>query len=298
MNDKRLQEAKKGAWLSLLVNSGLAILKGLIGWISGSRALIADAVNSATDVISSLAVLYGIKMAHVPPDQDHPYGHGKAETITALIVAILIAGVAFEVGLSSFQSFFEPITAPSWIAVIAALLSIIVKEGMYRYTSQLAERLNSHAMKANALDHRSDVWATGTVLVGILFSILGQAFHIPYLVYLDPIAGIGVSIFILIMAAKLAKESIHHALDRVLGEDETRELRACAQKVHGVKIVNELLARQHGHYVVVDIKIAVSPFITVEEGHRIGKEVKRNLMLQFAYVSNVMVHVNPYNDSE
>jgi cation diffusion facilitator family transporter len=266
--------------------------------VSGSRALIADATNSATDVAGSIAVLYGIRMAHTPPDEEHPYGHGKAETIAAIVVAVLIAGVGIEVGYSSFEAFLKPAQAPGWIAVGAAVVSILTKEILFRYTIHLGKKLDSQAIIANAWDHRSDVFSTLVALLGIIGAIIGAKVGIPQLVYLDPLAGLGVSIFVLYMAYKLAKESIHHAMDKVLDEEEAKELFDVAEKVDGVKKVDELLARQHGHYVIIDIKIAVEPTITVEEGHRIGKEVKKALMNQFDRVSNVMVHINPYDSSD
>lgn len=297
MFDTRFQEAKRGAWVGIIGNACLALIKGGAGLFSGSRALIADAANSAADVVSSVAVLYGIKLAHTPPDEDHPYGHGKAETIAAIIVAVLIAGVGVEVGYSSFQAIFEPVQAPGWVAAGAALFSIISKEVLFRYTYRLGKKLDSDAMIANAWDHRSDVFSTLAALLGIVGAIIGEKFGFPLLVYLDPIAGIGVSIFVLYMAYKLAKESIHNAMDRVLNEEEARELYEAASRVEGVMKIDELLARQHGHYVIVDIKVAVDPHITVEEGHRIGKQVKKTLVEQFSHVSNVLVHINPYDSS-
>src|SRR4051794_18138807 len=106
MNETRSKELQRGAWVGILANAGLAIIKGVAGYVSGSRALIADAANSATDVAGSVAVLLGVRMAHTPPDEEHPYGHGKAETIAAIVVAVLIAGVGLEVGYSSFLAFF------------------------------------------------------------------------------------------------------------------------------------------------------------------------------------------------
>jgi cation diffusion facilitator family transporter len=131
-----------------------------------------------------------------------------------------------------------------------------------------------------------------------LGAIAGEYFGVPWLVYLDPLAGLGVSIFVLYMAYRLARESIVNALDRVLDEEESKDLFTAASRVDGVMKVDELLARQHGHYVIVDIKIAVDPHITVEEGHRIGKRVKKELIEKFPHVSNVLVHINPYNPNQ
>ncbi|MBA4495743.1 cation diffusion facilitator family transporter [Paenactinomyces guangxiensis] len=295
MSNTRYQEAKRGAWVGIIANACLAVLKGAAGMMSGSRALIADAANSATDVVSSVAVLFGVRLAHTPPDEEHPYGHGKAETIAAIVVAVLIAGVGLEVGYRSVEAFLEPIKPPGWMAVAAAVFSILAKEILFRYTYRLGKRIDSQAIIANAWDHRSDVFSTLAALLGILGSIVGGYIGVPELVYLDPVAGIGVSIFVLFMAYRLARESIGDALDRVLNAEESRDLLETAAQVNGVIKVDELLARQHGHYVIVDIRIAVDPHITVEEGHRIGKNVKKTLMGKFPHVSNVLVHINPYD---
>jgi cation diffusion facilitator family transporter len=296
MSEHRYREAQQGVWLGIIVNLILAIVKGVAGFVSGSRALMADAVHSATDVVGSIAIWYGVRMAHIPPDEEHPYGHGKAETIAAIVVAVLIAGVGAEVGYRSFEALFEPIqVAPSWVAAGVALASILVKEGMFRYTLQLGKKVGGQAMIVHAWEHRSDVFSSLAALFGIVGAIMGAKWKIPQLVYLDPLAGLIVSLFVLYMAYQLAKGSMGHAIDKVLDRKESAELFHAAEKVNGVKKVDQLLARQHGHYVIVDIKVAVEPTITVKEGHQIGKQVKKALTEQFVHVSDVMVHINPHD---
>ncbi len=293
-NQERFKKAEFVAIIGIIGNLVLAILKWVIGVYANSRALVADAVNSASDVAGSLAVFIGLRAAKQPPDEDHPYGHGKAESIAAIIVAVLLVLVGFEIGKSSFQAFFQPIEAPKLIALVAVIVSIAIKEAMFRYTYKMGKKLNSDALIVTAYDHRSDVYSSLAALVGIGCAILGEKLAVGWLVYADPVAGLFVSLLILKLAWKLGSESIHNALDHVLHEEDTIELRKVVESIPEVKKIDELHAREHGHYVIVDIKISVDPYITVEEGHRVGKKVKHKLMEE-RHVENVFVHINPYN---
>ncbi|MEK3991320.1 cation diffusion facilitator family transporter [Robertmurraya sp. FSL R5-0851] len=293
-NQERFKKAEFVAIIGIIGNLVLAIFKWVIGVYANSRALVADAVNSASDVAGSLAVFIGLRAAKQPPDEDHPYGHGKAESIAAIIVAVLLVLVGFEIGKSSFQAFFQPIEAPKLIALVAVIVSIAIKEAMFRYTYKMGKKLNSDALIVTAYDHRSDVYSSLAALVGIGCAILGDKLAIGWLVYADPVAGLFVSILILKLAWKLGSESIHNALDHVLHEEDTIELRKIVESIPEVKKIDELHAREHGHYVIIDIKISVDPYITVEEGHRVGKKVKQKLMEE-RHVENVFVHINPYN---
>ncbi|MCE7793762.1 cation diffusion facilitator family transporter [Salipaludibacillus sp. CUR1] len=295
--DIRYKKVRFGAWVGIAGNVVLAVLKGIIGMLADSRALVADAVHSASDVVGSVAVLIGIRAAKQPPDEDHPYGHGKAETVTAIIVAVLLFVVGLEIAISAVRSFYEPIAVPGIIAIYAILFSIVVKELMFRYKIFLGKKYKSDALITDAWHHRSDVFSSLAALVGVGASIIGGNIGLDWLVYMDPAAGIFVSLLIMKMGWKLGSEAIHNTLDHVLHEEDTVDMFEKAGRVKGVLKIDELLAREHGHYVIVDIKIAVDPQITVEEGHSIGKEVKKELM-EDGYVQDVRVHINPYTREE
>jgi cation diffusion facilitator family transporter len=295
--DIRYKKVRFGAWVGIIGNIVLAVLKGVIGTIADSRALVADAVHSASDVVGSVAVLIGIRAAKLPPDQDHPYGHGKAETVTSIIVAVLLFFVGLEIAIGAVQSFFEPIAVPGTLAIYAVVFSIIVKEMMFRYKIFLGKKYRSDALVTDAWHHRSDVFSSFAALIGIGASIIGGNIGIDWLIYMDPAAGIMVSLLIMKMAWKLGGEAIHNTLDHVLHKEDTKEMFHQVQDVEGVLKVDELLAREHGHYVIVDIKIAVDPHISVKDGHAIGKKVK-NVLMEDEYVQDVRVHVNPYSREE
>lgn len=296
--DDRLAKAQFGAWVGIIGNLALAAIKLVIGWLAKSQALIADAVHSASDVVGSIAVLIGLRAAERPPDEDHPYGHGKAESVSAIIVSVLLALVGFEIGTSSLKSFFSPVEAPGFIAVWAAIGSMIVKEWMFRYKYNLGKKLNSQSLIANAWEHRSDVYSSFAALVGIGGAIVGEWMHIAWMLYLDPAAGVFVSALVLKMAYNILMESIHSTLDHVLHLEDTVELRSAIERVPGVMRIDSLRAREHGHYQIIDVKIGVNPHMTVEEGHRIGKQVKHELMETFKEVRDVFVHINPYDPKD
>ncbi|WP_240376657.1 cation diffusion facilitator family transporter [Bacillus piscicola] len=291
----RYKMVRLGAVVGILGNVFLAVLKLIVGLLADSRALIADAIHSASDMIGSVAVLIGVRAAKIPPDRDHPYGHGKAETVTAIIVAVLLFIVGFEIGWSAIKDVREPVLVPKMTALYAVLFSIVMKEGMFRFKYRLGKKYKSEALLTDAWHHRSDVFSSFAALLGIGASLLGKEMNISWLLYGDLAAGIFVSILVMRMAWKLGGESIHNALDHVLHPEDTVEMREIASAVAGVVQIDEFLAREHGYYVIVDIKVAVDPLITVEEGHAIGKEVKEQLLKEPG-VKDVFVHINPYNE--
>ncbi|MFE7063038.1 cation diffusion facilitator family transporter [Sutcliffiella sp. NPDC057660] len=295
-HNERFKKAEFAALVGVVGNIVLAILKGWAGVVANSRALVADAVHSASDVAGSLAVYIGLKAAKQPPDEDHPYGHGKAENIAAIIVAVLLLIVGFEIGKSSFAAFFEPIDAPKMLAVYVVIISIVVKEAMFRYKYNLGKKIKSDAIIVNAYEHRSDVFSSIAALIGIGGAIFGDYIGVDWLVYLDPVAGLFVAALIMKISWQLGSESIHNTMDHVMHEEDTDEFREVVTSVPGVLKIDALHAREHGHYVIVDLKISVDPYITVEEGHKIGKDVKAKL-LENREVQDVFVHINPYSES-
>ncbi|WP_227940179.1 cation diffusion facilitator family transporter [Alkalihalobacillus deserti] len=295
--DVRYRKVRFAAWVGIIGNIILAIFKAIIGIMSNSRALMADAVHSASDVVGSVVVLIGVRAAKLPPDRDHPYGHGKAESVAAIIVSVLLFIVGFEIALGAFQSFFEPVEVPKSMAIYAVIFSIVVKELMFRYKYNLGKKYKSEALMTDAWHHRSDVFSSFAALIGIGAALLGGYLNISWLVYGDSLASAFVAILIGKMAWSLGKQSIHNALDHVMHEEDTVDMVKAANGVEGVLNIDEFFAREHGHYVIIDIKVAVDPSISVKEGHAIGKQVKKRL-LEEKNVHDVLVHINPYKKLE
>ncbi|GAA3717494.1 cation diffusion facilitator family transporter [Salinicoccus jeotgali] len=294
--ENRHKKAQVATIIGMAVNILLAVLKLIGGVLGNSRALIADAVHSASDVLSSLAVLIGIRASRKPPDEEHPYGHGKSENVATLIIAIMLIVVGFEIIYNSVSSLISGSVGSetTLIALYIIIFSVVVKEALFQYKYRLGSRIKSPALIADAWHHRSDAISSLVALVGIGLTIVGSSFNIPALAYLDPIASAVIALIIMYMGYQLGKEAVSVSLEVVLNEDETQDMREAVLAVDKVRNIDNLSARSHGSYVIIDIKIAVDARMTVEEGHHVAREVKQILMRQFEEVQDVNVHVNPY----
>ncbi|TFB21768.1 cation transporter [Filobacillus milosensis] len=294
--DQRYSKAQFASILGIIANILLAIIKGIAGVLTNSKALIADAFHSASDVVSSFAVLIGIRAARKPPDTEHPYGHGKAENIATLIVSILLIVVGFEILVDSIQSIWgHQANNTSIYALYVVIFSILVKEGLFQYKHRLGNKINSPAIIADAWHHRSDAISSLIALAGIGLSIVGREYNISVLQYFDPIAGSIIAILVAWMGFKLGKEAVHVSLETVLNDEDTEDFIQTTNTVNGVKRIDTLNARTHGSYVIIDVKISVDPEITVDEGHSIAAKLKERLIEQHEEVHDVYVHVNPYH---
>lgn len=292
------RQSRKLAYYSLLLNIVLTAVKGIVGVVAHSDALLADAAHSGADVAGSIAVLIGIRVARRPADADHPYGHGKAEEIAASLVAIMLILAGLDVVYSSIRGFITLSTAPDSIALYTALAAMVAKEIMYRYQMRVANKVNSPALHAGAADHRSDVYSSLAAAVGIMLALIGKWNHIHVLLLADPIAGFFVAIVVVHIGYQLASESYRALMEQVLDANSTVEMLDVAKGVAGVLRIDDLRARTFGSYLVVDIKLSVDGESTVIAGHRVAKEVKYQMMKSFPNVEDVFVHVNPYYSEE
>jgi len=285
----------RATWVGIIVNLFLTIVKALGGLISGSRALLADAAHSASDVVSSVVILFAVKIADKPPDEEHPYGHGKAENIASIIVALLLIVVGVEITISSIKIFFgNTPAAPTAVALYILIASIIIKEILFHYKYYVGKKFDSPALIADAWHHRSDSLSSLAALAGVGLAIFGEHWELSILVYGDAFAGIIVSIIVIKVGYDLAKSSANIVLEQVLPKQEVEKYVKLVKSIDGVERVDELLARTHGRYIIIDLKISVDPTITVEQGHDIARETKNTLMKRFKEVENVLVHINPY----
>jgi len=283
-------------WIGIIVNILLTIIKGIGGVVSGSRALLADALHSASDIVGSIVVLLAVKIANKPPDEEHPYGHGKAENIASIIVALLLIVVGIEISISSIKVFFGKIPeAPGKIAIIILMISIIIKEFLFQYKIWLGKKYRSTALISEAWHHRSDSLSSIAALIGVSLAVIGEYLKISYLVYGDAIAGVIVSIIVIKVGYQLARDSANVVLEKVLSDEEIEVYKKTVLSIDGVIQIDQLLARTHGHYVVIDIKLSVDSTISVDEGHDIAVEVKTILLKQHSEIEDVLVHINPYH---
>ncbi|MGE0756951.1 MAG: cation diffusion facilitator family transporter [Pirellulaceae bacterium] len=282
--------ARRAALLGLVLNLALGVTK-LIGGVWGSSfALLSDAVNSLGDALVSISVLVALWYAQRPADAEHPYGHTRAEAVAASNIALLIVLSALLVGWEAIQRLGVPHPVPPlwtlWIAAAGALL----KEGLYRYKRAVARRTGSSAILANAWDHRSDALCSLAVLCGLGVVRVGG----PALIWADEMAALVVVAAIVWSGARLFRSSTSELLDPQADEELVRQIRERASQVDGVCAVEKLWVRKTGLEYLADIHLQVAASLTVDEGHRIGHEVKDLLLGDFASLRDVLVHLEPF----
>jgi len=281
--------------IGIAANTLLALGKGIVGLYTGSQALITDAVHSASDIVSSFIALFGMKIAEKPPDREHPYGHGKAEHVASIIVSVVLIVVGIEMAINAGRLFFAPPPpSPGGIALFFALFSVFLKEGMFHYKYRLGKIHRRPLLITEAWHHRSDALSSLAAVVGIGLTLLARRFGTDLLLYGDAAAGLIVSFMIVHVGFSLAKQSSLIMMEQVVSENKTAKFIATARSVSGVLRVDELLARSHARYVIIDVRVSVDPHLTVEVGHDVGKQVKKYLLQQHAEVEDVFVHINPY----
>ncbi|WP_047153818.1 cation diffusion facilitator family transporter [Aneurinibacillus tyrosinisolvens] len=286
------------AWISLISNIVLTIIKITVGVLFNSQVMLADGVHNAADIAASAASLGSMKISNIPADEDHPYGHGKAEVIASGIVAIILGLAALFIGYEAVSALFEPPHAASVLALAAALVSLVWKQILYVYTIRIGRKANSKGLIATAYDHLADVYASLAAAIGIGLTLLGNYYPIPYASYGDPVAGVLVSILVLKMALSMGKESIDVLMEKNVSEEKIKEYTQVVQGIPQVKRIDRLRAREHGHYILVDIRVAVPGTLTIQEGHDISRQIKTLIMEKDGQVQEVLVHLNPWYENQ
>lgn len=287
------REVTAAALLGLAVNAGLGAVKLVGGVVSGSVALISDAVNSLGDVFTSLIILFALRVAQRPPDAEHPYGHTRAEAIAASNVALLIIFSALIIGWEAIHRFgVEHGPTPTWALWIAGA-NVLIKESLYRYKVRVARRTGSQAIMANAWDHRSDALSSLAVLIGLSVVRWGGS----SLQWADEAAALVVVAAIVWSGVELFRRGASELMDVQASTDLLKNIREIAAGVPGVEGVETLWVRKSGLEYFADIHVEVDPNMTVAQGHRIGHLVKDQLLEHFSVLRDVLVHLEPASDS-
>lgn len=293
---QRYQKSKRAIFFNVLFNLALAILKGSVGYIARSQALIADAFHSAGDLVVNMVVLAGLKTSLKPADEDHPYGHGKAETIAQNLVGILIVLTGTYLAVNSILSLREgPTVPPGGLALVAAFISLVVKEGLFRYLRAIGNKLNSRALLANASDHRSDVLSSLAVLIGVGGARIGGYLGHTVFYYLDPLAGVAVSGLIIKMGCEIVRDAGKELMDSMCSPETVDEINDIAMSIPRVKEVFDVRVRSSGPCILVDLEIGVDKDLSVEEGHEVAHEVEDKLLGERDDIHFVVVHVAPFD---
>lgn len=286
------QDATRAALLGLGINLTLGMVKLLAGYWGGSFALLSDAVNSMGDAVTSAVVVFALWIAQWPPDAQHPYGHTRAEAIAGSNVALALIASAFLLAWEAWGRWGLAHDQPATWTVWIALANVVIKEALYHYKIRVGRRTGSLALIANAWDHRADALCSLVVLVGLLAGKwTGWASA-------DELAALVVVAAILWSAVLLFSKSVHELMDVQADAEFVDAVRAAAASVNQVARVEKLWVRKTGLEYLVDIHVQVDPRMTVEVGHRVGHSVKDYLLRAFPRVRDVLVHLEPLQESD
>ena len=282
--------ANKVSLTTIVGNVLLSLLKFMAGIIAHSSAMISDAVHSASDVFSTIVVIIGIKLASKEPDKEHPYGHERMECVAAIVLSVVLFITGLGIGAGALKNIvngnYSSLQVPGILALIAAIVSILVKEGMYWYTRYYARKIDSSALMADAWHHRSDAFSSIGALIGIGGARLGYP-------VMDSIASLVIFVFIIKAAYDIFKEAIDKMVDHSCDEETERQIYECVMNNANVMGIDLLQTRIFGNKIYVDIEIQADASYTLKEAHDIAEEVHEDIEHNFPKVKHIMVHVNP-----
>lgn len=289
---ERFGRADKAMQIGFWANAVLMVIKLLAGHFGRSEAVFADGVESACDFVAIFATMVALKIGRKPFDEKHPYGHGKAESIAAIVVSLVIfvtgAGILLQAVHTVIDATYQ---TPQLMAVAAAFVTILIKESLYRYSVRVGRELESPAILAIAKDHRKDALTSIATLVGVTGAFLG--FQV-----MDPLAAGLTALFIFHIGWETFSNAAHDLMDAQPPEEMLVTVTGLAEGVAGVEHVHEIRGRRSGQYVIIDLKLEMDPDMTVKQSHDIATAVKRAIFERFPNVGDVMIHINPHDDPE
>lgn len=273
----------------VVLNAVLVLVKGAAGILGHSAALVADAIESAADVVGSLVTWLGLRLAERPPDQDHPYGHGKFEPLTALVVAALLIGAAVLITVEAIHQIITPHHAPAPFTLVVLVVVVVIKELMARVVARAAMRSGSIAVAADALHHRADAITSVVAFIGITVALLGG----PGWERSDDIAAVLAAIVIVVNAGRLARPALRELLDAAPSGAIERLVEKTAAEEPGVLDAHKCRVRKIGTDLWVDLHVHVDPAMTVQESHTLAHRVKDRIRAAQPRIADVLIHVEP-----
>lgn len=289
-SESKERVAVKVSTVSIVSNVLLSVIKFVAGITGKSSAMVSDAVHSASDVFSTIVVIIGVKMAGKNADDEHPYGHERMECAAAVILAMLLAVVGAEIGMSGIKTIahghYDELSIPGRLPLFAAVLSIVIKEAMFWYTRSAAKKVNSGAMMADAWHHRSDALSSIGSFIGIMFARIGFP-------VMDSIASVAISVCIIKVAYDIFKDGFDKMVDHSCDIKTEQDIRKAALRVEGVYGIDDLKTRLFGDKIYVDMEILLDGNLRLEEAHAIAEEVHDIIEGEFPACKHCMVHVNP-----
>jgi cation diffusion facilitator family transporter len=290
----RLKRSLRATFLGLVVNMVLASSKLAAGIFGHSHALIADAIESLADIFSSIIVWRGLVVAEEPPDEDHPYGHGKAEPLAAAMVSILLLLAAVWITLQAMHEIVVPHQTPAPFTLAVLLAVIVIKEGLFRFVRHESVSIESSAVKSDAWHHRSDAITSTAAAVGIGIALVGGKGYEAA----DDWAAIAAACVIAVNGWRLLRPALNELMDRSPSGDVIEQIRRIGGETPGVDRVEKCLVRQMGYHYFVDMHVEVDPQMTVQRSHEIAHDVKDRVRQGVSRVRDVLVHVEPRRHEE
>ncbi len=282
----------KAILVGAIANLLLSALKFGGGILGNSVALVADAIHSLSDLVTDIIVLLTHRIGKMPQDKDHPYGHGRAETIGAAIIGLFIIATGIGVIHETWQAINEGSgQIPGLLAAIAATLSILINEGLYHYTRRVGEATQSPSLIANAWHHRTDAISSTAALIGIVGARQGFPF-------MDPLAGAVVGSMIVKVGIDITRQGLRDLMDTALSDEHTKKIQTILREIPEVLHFHDLRSRVIGGEFLIDVHILVHPEMTVTEGHRVAEIARRSLIKAFDNIQDVLVHVDGESDTE
>jgi cation diffusion facilitator family transporter len=284
-----LQRSLRATFAGLAVNVVLVAAKFLAGFLGHSQALIADAVESLADIFSSIVVWRGLVVAETPPDEDHPYGHGKAEPLAAATVSVMLLLAAGMIAYHSLRGIVEPRVAPSAWTLLVLVGVIIVKEMLFRFVLREAAQLKSPAVEADAWHHRSDAFTSVAAFIGISIAVLGGKGY----ENADNWAAMAAACVIALNGWRLLRPAFNDLMDRSPDREVIEHIERIAATIAGVDRVEKCFVRKMGYRLYADMHVEVNPEMTVVRSHEIAHAVKNKVRAEIPAVSDVLVHIEP-----
>ncbi|MCH7947750.1 MAG: cation transporter [candidate division Zixibacteria bacterium] len=278
----------------MAINLALAFVKITTGVIGSSYALVADGIESTTDVFTSLIVWSGLRISAIPPDSNHPYGHGKAESLAGLIVSVFLIGAAILISIQSVREILTPHQTPKWYTLLVLALVVIIKEALYRYMMRIGDALESSALKGDAWHHRSDAMTSLAAFLGIGIALVGG----PGYEVADDWAALLACGIIVYNGVRLMRPALDEVLDAAAPEDVEARVRSVANGVKGVVAVEKCRIRKSGVSYLVDIHVVVDGNMSVRDGHQIAHVVKDHLLQSPLSISDTIIHIEPADQFE
>ena len=286
--ENRTQLTMRVSRRSIAANVLLSIIKLLAGVLARSGAMVSDAIHSASDVVSTIIVMIGVKASEKASDREHPYGHERMECVAAIVLSAILMGTGLLVGWSGIEKILhrEELPVPGVAALLAAVLSIAVKEGMFWYTRHYARQLDSEALMADAWHHRSDALSSVGALLGIAGARLGHPI-------LDPLSSVVICVFIGKAAIDIFRDAVDKMVDHSCDEATERAIRGCVMGHDGVEHIDLLRTREFGNRVYIELEISVDGQMPLIDAHAIAEQVHNDVETAFPQVKHIMIHVNP-----